>query len=203
MIIDDFFGTPIDDLVYRYGNRITDIENSSDCNREYEFDIHLDKFEPNTPIDTKAVFIKGDRNTSILKSKIYRKGRLLDLTGCTVTVNVQEESQDIVTCSVDIVDANNGQIKIDLPTNIVDDYGVNLFEVNIYKDDKVIVSQLYSYTVLDSLGEGEIGTETELTLLQNLISQIQESKNMVDEIVNELEVTQSDIDDILGMVGGL
>ena len=86
---------------------------------------------------------------------------------------------------------------------MVDEYGENTFEISIQKGNNVLVSQLYKYTVLNSLGEGEIGSETQLTTLQALILQVQEKINSVNSIVEELEVTQSDIDDILEMVGGL
>lgn len=79
----------------------------------------------------------------------------------------------------------------------------NTFEISIQKGNNILVSQLYKYTVLDSLGEGEIGSETQLTTLQALILQVQEKINSVDSIVEELEITQNDIDDILEMVGGL
>ena len=65
------------------------------------------------------------------------------------------------------------------------------------------MSQQYKYTVFNSLGEGNFGSETQLTTLQTLIQQVQESKGVIDAIISELEVEQTDIDDILGMVGGL
>ena len=62
---------------------------------------------------------------------------------------------------------------------------------------------MYKYTVLDSLGEGDIGSETELTTLQSLIQQVQNQYTELNNITTELDVTQSDIDDIMNMVGGL
>lgn len=201
MIIDTLFGTPIDDLVYRPSKTSTRniIE---ELKREYIFSVDLDKFET-TPTDTKAVFIKGDRNTSILKVTISKSNTPVNLTGYTVSANIKEVSNEIVTMPCTIIDATTGLIEINLPQNYVDEEGESVFELSLQKDDKVIVSQQYKYTVLGSLGEGTIGEESQLTLLQSLIQQVQESKTTVDTIVNELEVTQSDIDEILGMVGGL
>ena len=201
MIIDTLFGTPIDDLVYRTSKTSTRniIE---ELKREYIFSVDLNKFET-TPTDTKAVFIKGDRNTSILKVTISKSNTPVNLTGYTVSANIKEVSNEIVTMPCTIIDATTGLIEINLPQNYVDEEGESVFESSLQKDNKVIVSQQYKYTVLGSLGEGTIGEESQLTLLQSLIQQVQESKTTVDTIVNELEVTQSDIDEILGMVGGL
>ena len=202
MIIDTLFGTPIDDLVYRPTKTIskTLIE---DLQREYSFKIDLGEYDMNAPIDTKAIFIKGDKNTSILKASIYKRGTVVNLTGYTVTANIREGFNEVATTVCTIIDATAGLIEINLPESFVDEQGENTFEITLQKSNKVIVSQQYKYTVLDSLGEGRLGTETQMTALQSLIQQVQESKIMVDNIVNELEVTQSDIDDILGMVGGL
>ena len=174
-----------------------------DYKREYTFNVQFDKYEVSTPIDTKAIFIKGDKNTSILKANLLKNNLPINLTGFTVTVNIKEGENDTITLPCTIVSASEGLIEINLNSSVVDEYGENTFEISIQKGNNVLVSQLYKYTVLDSLGEGEIGSETQLTTLQALILQVQEKINSVNSIVEELEVTQSDIDDILEMVGGL
>lgn len=202
MIIDTLFGTPIDDLVYRPA-KTNNINLMEDLQREYTFIVDLGEYNMNAPIDTKAIFIKGDKNTSILKASILKNGIAVNLTGYTVTANVKEGYNDVATTMCTIVDATAGLIEINLPETYVDEQGENTFEITLQKGSRVVVSQQYKYTVLDSLGEGDAGGETQMTALQSLIQQVQESKNTVDTIVRELEVTQSDIDDILGMVGGL
>ena len=174
-----------------------------DYKREYTFNVNFDKYEVSTPIDTKAIFIKGDKNTSILKANLLKNNLPINLTGFTVTVNIKEGENDTITLPCTIVSASEGLIEINLNSSVVDEYGENTFEISIQKGNNVLVSQLYKYTVLDSLGEGEIGSETQLTTLQALILQVQEKINSVNSIVEELEITQSDIDDILEMVGGL
>lgn len=208
MVIDTLFGTQIDDLVYRPNLSPTKPINLSrnlieDLQREYTFNIDLGQYNDGSPVDTKAIFIKGDKNTSILKAYITQNGLIVNLTGFIITANIKEGYNDIITVPCDITDATAGLIEINLADVYVDEYGENIFEIALQKGDKVILSQQYKYTVLDSLGEGNAGEETQMTALQSLIQQVQESKNTVDAIVNELEVTQSDIDDILGMVGGL
>lgn len=178
-------------------------DNPPNYQREYEFEIHLDRFSGESPIDTKAKFIKGDKNTSILRARINKYGLPLDLTDCTVTANIKESHNDVVSCNVTIIEADKGYVEINLPSTIVDEQGENLFEICIQKDNKVTISEMYKYTVLDSLGEGDIGSETELTTLQSLIQQVQNQYTELNNITTELDVTQSDIDDIMNMVGGL
>lgn len=201
MIIDTLFGTPIDDLVYRPIAKTRNIV--EDLQREYTFNIDLGQYDMNAPVDTKAIFIKGDKNTSILKVSITQNGRVVNLTGYTITANVKEGANDVATTACTITNATAGLIEINLPETYVDEYGENTFEIALQKGNKVVISQQYKYTVLDSLGEGDAGGETQLTALQSLIQQVQESKITVDNIVKELEITQTDIDDILEMVGGL
>lgn len=201
MIIDTLFGTSIDDLVYRPSKAYAR-NTIEELKREYVFSVDLNSYETSAK-DTKAIFIKGDRNTSILKVTISKSNTPVNLTGYTVSANIKEVSNETVTMPCTIIDATTGLIEINLPQNYVDEEGESVFELSLQKGDKVIVTQQYKYTVLGSLGEGTAGEESQLTLLQSLIQQVQESKTTVDNITNELEITQGDIDDIIGMVGGL
>ena len=94
-----------------------------------------------------------------------------------------------------------GLIEINLSESYVDEYGENIFEVALQKEDKIVISQQYKYTVFNSLGEGNFGTETQLTVLQSLIDQVQNKINKVDEMLSELKVTSQDIDEIIEMIG--
>lgn len=168
--------------------------------REFNFDVHLDNLQGNE-IATEATFIKGDTNTSILNAHVFKSNIPVNLSNVTVTVNVKE-TRGKTTIPADVIDVN-GVVQINLPTSTVDEVGTNSFELVFQSGEKVIISPTYTYKVLGSLGEGSIGTNTEKTTLQTLIEQVQGSKNTVDNIVNELEVTQTDIDDIISMIGGL
>lgn len=177
----------------------TDDENQD---RLYEFVVDLSNISEEVK-DTKAVFIKGDRQSSILKALVVKNNKPFNLNGFTVTMNIIENSNEVETYACMVESIEDGIVLVELPPQYVDEEGVCTFELSLQKGDKVILSQKYSYAVLSSIGEGNPGTEVQMTALQSLIQQVQESKIMVDNIVNELEVTQSDIDDILGMVGGL
>lgn len=177
----------------------TDDENQD---RLYEFVVDLSNISEEVK-DTKAVFIKGDRQSSILKALVVKNNKPFNLNGFTVTMNIIENSNEVETYACIVESIEDGIVLVELPPQYVDEEGVCTFELSLQKGDKVILSQKYSYAVLSSIGEGNPGTGVQMTALQSLIQQVQESKNTVDTIVNELEITQSDIDDILGMVGGL
>lgn len=200
MNLETLFNTPINNLS-RTSLSINNRSVIEDLQREYTFNIDIGKYEANTPIDTKAVFIKGDKNTSILKVSITQNGKIVNLTDYTVTANIKEGYNDVATTPCDITDAPSGLITISLSDVYVDEHGENIFEVVLQKDDKVVVSQQYKYTVLDSLGEGTFGSETQLTTLQSLIQQVQNKINKVDIMLSELKVTSQDIDEIIGMIG--
>lgn len=168
--------------------------------REFDFDVHLDNLQ-GSEIATSATFIKGDTNTSILNAHVFKSNIPVNLSNVTVTVNIKE-TRGKTTIPADVIDVN-GVVQINLPTSVVDEVGMNSFELVFQSGDKVIISPTYTYKVLNSLGSGSIGTDIEKTTLQALIEQVQESKGTVDTIIDELEVTQSDIDDIISMIGGL
>lgn len=199
MNLETLFGTPIDNstktsLILENRNLIEDLQ------REYEFNIDLGQYDSKTPIDTEAIFIKGDKNTSILKAYITQKGLIVNLTGYTITANIKEGENEVATTPCVIKNATSGLIEINLSDVYVDEYGENVFEIVLQKNDKIVVSQQYKYTVLDSLGEGNFGSETQLTTLQSLIQQVQEKINKVDEKLSELKVTSQDIDEIMSMI---
>lgn len=170
--------------------------------RSYNFTVDLTNLTSEV-IDTKALFVKGDRESSFLKAAIIQNGAPFDLAGYTVTMNIKENSNELETYVCSIESEIEGKVLISLPARYVDEEGICTFELSFQKNGKVVVSQMYSYTVLGSLGEGVVGSEIEMTALQSLISQVQNEINTVTTITNELEITQTDIDDILGMVGGL
>ena len=204
MNIEALFGTPINNLTHK--SSIVDANYIptnliEDLQREYKFNIDLGQYNDGSPIDTKAIFIKGDKNTSVLKAYITQNGLIVNLTGLTVTANIKEGENEIVTIPCNIVDAMAGLIEINLSESYVDEYGENIFEVALQKEDKIVISQQYKYTVFNSLGEGNFGSETQLTVLQSLIDQVQNKINKVDEMLSELKVTSQDIDEIIGMIG--
>ena len=199
MNLETLFGTPIDNstktsLILENRNLIEDLQ------REYEFNIDLGQYDSKTPIDTEAIFIKGDKNTSILKAYITQKGLIVNLTGYTITANIKEGENEVATTPCVIKNATSGLIEINLSDVYVDEYGENVFEIVLQKNDKIVVSQQYKYKVLDSLGEGSFGTETQLTTLQSLIHQVQDKINTVDRKLSELKVTSQDIDEIMSMI---
>ena len=174
----------------------------SDQLRRYSFNVDLSTLMGKV-IDSKAVFMQGDRESSVINANIIQNGRPFNLNGYTVSMNIKENSNELETYICEIEDATRGIVKIALPAKYVDEAGICMFELCLQKNNRILLSQTYSYTVLQSLGEGKLGTETQMTALQQLIQQVQNQHTELQNITTELEVTQSDIDDIMNMVGGL
>ena len=113
-------------------NTLADIFNNENIDttdsylREFDFDVHLDNFQ-DTEIVTPAIFIKGDKNTSVLNARILKSNLLVNLSGVTVTVNVKE-ARGKSTIPADVVDVN-GLVQINLPSSTIDETGVNYFEL--------------------------------------------------------------------------
>lgn len=174
----------------------------SDQLRRYSFNVDLSNLMGKV-IDSKAVFMQGDRESSVINANIIQNGRPFNLNGYTVSMNIKENSNELETYICEIEDATRGIVKIALPAKYVDEAGICMFELCLQKNNRILLSQTYSYTVLQSLGEGKLGTEIQMTALQQLIQQVQNQHTELQNITTELEVTQSDIDDIMNMVGGL
>ena len=170
--------------------------------RRYSFTVDLSNLTGET-IDSKAVFMQGDRESSVINANVVQGNKPFNLTGYIVYMNIKEGSNELETYICEIEDAVNGVVKIALPSRYVDETGVNMFELCLQKDSKIMLSQTYSYTVLQSLGEGNYGTDTQMTALQQLIQQVQNQNTELENITTELEVTQSDIDEIISMIGGI
>ena len=160
----------------------------NDHTREHCIDIDFGEYNTDA-IDTKAIFIKGDRYTSIFKARLVKNKVPINLDGVTVSANFKEGRNDIVTMLCDEVDIENSIATITLPPYLSDEKGVNLFEVTLTKGEKVIVSQKYSYVINDSLGEGYLGTDTESTALQILIRTVED---MRETLLSDIENTKND-----------
>lgn len=175
------------------------IEDTYDYVREFDFEVHLDNLEGNE-IPTPAIFVKGEMNASVLNAYIFKSNIPVNLSDVIVSVNIKE-ARGKTTIFAEVVDIN-GVVKINLPSSTIDEVGINSFELVFQSGQKTIISPTYTYKVLNSLGSGSLGTSNEKTTLQTLIEQVQGSKDVVDDITNELEIVQSDIDEIISMIGG-
>ena len=181
-------------------NRVSEMSlSSSDMttnDRIYTLDVNFKEFN-NSPVDTGIKFINGDRNTSIIKSRMLMDGKIIDLEGTTVTINLKEgvNGYDVYTMVCDDVDSSNGLVTVNLEPYTVDLAGFNTFEFVLIKGDKVLTSQRYMYEIKESIGEGYIGESEDKTALQSFIEQTQ---MLIDQLT--IEVTDDDISDIMSMI---
>lgn len=171
-------------------------EEKKSNDRIYNLDVEFKEFN-DKPIDTGIKFIKGDRYTSIIRARMLMETNLIDLQGVTVSMNLKEgkTGYDIYTLLCDDISLEDSIVTVNLEPYIVDSVGVNTFEFVLIKGDKVLTSQIYSYEVKDSIGEGYIGEVEEETILQSFIRQTQD---LIDQLT--IEVTNQDIEDIMNMI---
>ena len=127
--------------------------------RRYSFNVDLSNLTGEV-IDSKAVFMQGDRESSVINANVIQNGKPFDLTGYTVSMNIKENSNELETYICEIEDAIRGVVRIALPARYVDETGMCMFELCLQKDNRILLSQTYSYKVLQSLGECRLGTES-------------------------------------------
>ena len=61
--------------------------------RKYTFNVDLSNLTGNI-IDSKAIFMQGDRESSVINANIIQNGKPFDLTGYTVSMNIKENSNE-------------------------------------------------------------------------------------------------------------
>lgn len=174
---------------------ITSEEKKSN-DRIYNLDVEFKEFSDH-PVETDIKFINGDRYTSIIRARMLMETNLIDLQGVTVSINLKEgkTGYDTYTLLCDNISLEESIVTVNLEPYIVDSAGINTFEFVLIKGDKVLTSQIYSYEVKDSIGEGYIGEVEEETVLQSFIRQTQD---LIDQLT--IEVTNQDIEDIMNMI---
>lgn len=171
-------------------------EDKKTNDRIYNLDVEFKEFN-NNPIVTGIKFIKGDRYTSKIRARMLMENNLIDLQGITVSINLKEgkTGYDIYTILCDDISLEDSIVTVNLEPYIVDSVGINIFEFVLTKGDKILTSQMYSYEVKDSIGEGYIGEVEEETALQNLI---QKTQNLINQLT--IDVTENDIKEIISMI---
>lgn len=171
-------------------------EEKKSNDRIYNLDVEFKEFSER-PIDTGIKFINGDRYTSIIRARMLMENKLIELQGTTITINLKEgdSGYDVYTILCDDVSLENSVVTVNLEPYIVDSVGTNTLEFVIMKGDKILISQMYSYEVMESIGEGYIGEVEEETILQSFIRQTQD---LIDQLT--IEVTNQDIEDIMNMI---
>lgn len=176
---------------------MSEISSVVDNERIYDLNVEFNEYY-NTGEDEEIIFINGDRNSSIITAKMLMKGVPVNLTGVTVSMNLKEGYNYPTTVICTDIDTTNSVVTIRLSPYLVDEIGLNTFEFSLMKGDIILVSRPYKYRIIESIGEGDIGTDEEMTALQTLIQTVQ---TMEQDLT--FDVTSQDIDDIIGMVDGV
>lgn len=148
-------------------------------------------------IDTKAIFVKGDTSTSVIEADLILNDRPINLTGYEVIVNIRENDDVTNSFKANTINAIDGKIQMNVPKTFVDEYGKCTFEIYLQKENEVLISQMYFYTVIDSLGISEDTPPEKVSLLQQLINDMMIAKNRLKEV---FDLSQSDINYIINKI---
>ncbi len=175
--------------------------------RNYDLTIDFSEYSE-VPIETEIIYINGDINTSKITATLVKRGEPMNLSGKRIVANIREGTfTNVTTVSGEVTDLALGQVTFSLPTSLVDERGINVFSIGVLSDNTTLLSQPYSYRIINSIKEGTLGSVTEKSILQGLIDEVETSKNeyrdMFEEMKDETAVMPQDIDDIIDMIGGL
>ncbi len=175
--------------------------------RNYDLTIDFSEYSE-VPIETEIIYINGDINTSKITATLVKRGEPMNLSGKRIVANIREGTfTNVTTVSGEVTDLALGQVTFSLPTSLVDERGINVFSIGVLSDNTTLLSQPYSYRIINSIKEGTLGSVTEKSILQGLIDEVEVSKNeyktMFEEMKDETAVMPQDIDDIIDMIGGL
>lgn len=136
----------------------------------FPFETKLDFFKA-VPLTNNIRFSEGDINTAKIQLRCLSNGIKVDLTGSRATANVQTSSKK-VTLSVSVINATEGIVELNFPTNTLEQ-GTNSFEVVLTKGSDTKVSPRLYYSVRDSIGDdGSVAGETNYPILIQLLGEV-------------------------------
>lgn len=151
-------------------------------------------------------FSNMDINTAFLEIELLNRGRAINLDGYNIIINIVKENGNKVVTDCDIIDSEKGLIEIALTPQMLSSRH-NFLEISLIKDNTQLISPIVRYrttkSLISEIDSDDIEESNDYVILIGLIETVENLKEDYRAIVEELEVTQNDIDDILEMVGGL
>lgn len=177
-----------------------------------DFEVKLNKTsidftkQTGTMLSTNMTYSSGDWGTAYIGIELKNEGRVINLEGYSVVVNITRRDRTRIVTDSQVVDSENGLIEILLSREALT-VGINHIEIMLIKDGRQLVSPTIPYKVVKTLESEmtneEVMSSTEFPILVRLIDEVDTLKAEYQGLVQELEASQTDIDDIIGMVGDL
>ena len=170
--------------------KVKNINNDKKNKRAYEIKVDLSNIK-NEILDTKAIFIKGDKETSVIYADVIINEKPFDLNGYSVILNVMNDEDNAESYECEIADEEKGRIKIKLPNVVLDKNGICVFDLSFVKNNSIINSQRYSYLVLKSVGLYDLSQDTvDNNILFKLIEEVKKLKTQNEDFINSATTSE-------------
>lgn len=121
----------------------------------------------------QITFNKNDRYTSIIAVKLNADGYDIDLTNKTIDIYIKKPDDKKVYSSMQVVDAEQGILCIELPTQALTAAGTCTVELRIQSDNEVRIPASFTYSVIDSIiDDSAIESTNEFSALTDKIKEV-------------------------------
>ena len=162
--------------------------------KKYSINIDFLDYEKKRDVTKCIVYSKGDVNTAFIYATLTSGNEIINLDGCIVTVNIENNEGEGLVNKCEILDANKGTISIPFSSNALSKTGFNKFEVVISSKDRQMVSPMFFYRVAkDILEDGVISGSNEYGILSMLLSQAQDILGETESLRDELRSLENEM----------
>lgn len=136
----------------------------------------------------QITFNKNDRLTSIIAVKLNADGVDVNLTDKTVDMYIKKPDDKKVFSSMQVVDAEQGILYIELPTQALTAAGICSVELRIQSNNEVRIPASFTYNVIDSIiDDSAIESTNEFSALTDKIKEV---NKIIEEGLEGLEGPQ-------------
>ena len=121
----------------------------------------------------QITFNKNDRLTSIIAVKLNADGESVNISDKTVDIYVKKPDDKKVFSSMQVADAEQGILYIELPTQALTAAGTCTVELRIQSNDEVRIPASFTYSVIDSIiDDSAIESTNEFSALTDKIKEV-------------------------------
>lgn len=121
----------------------------------------------------QITFNKNDRLTSIIAVKLNADGVAVELTDKTIDIYIKKPDDKKIFNSMHVVDAAEGILYIELPTQALTAAGACTVELRIQESEEVRIPASFSYNVIDSIiDDSAIESSNDFSALTDKIKEV-------------------------------
>ena len=136
----------------------------------------------------QITFNKNDRLTSIIAVKLNADGESVNISDKTVDIYVKKPDDKKVFSSMQVADAEQGILYIELPTQALTAAGTCTVELRIQSNNEVRIPASFTYNVIDSIiDDSAIESTNEFSALTDKINEV---NKMLEDGIEGLEGPQ-------------